>query len=68
MEKLKHLLVTVNREKGFKTGKELSEYIVESTDRLDFQGGGKHPLWHEVLCLGLSANGASELVYPDRKY
>lgn len=69
MENLKKILEKVNKEKGFKNAKQLAEYIIENTDEWNLPqcphkpSGCKNQLWHEVLCFGLSANSASELIY-----
>jgi len=69
LENLKVILTHIKKEKGYKHQKELAEYITENTDTFPLPNcphkpaGCKNSLWHEVLCLGLSANTASELVF-----
>lgn len=66
---LKIILAQIKLEKGYKYPRELAEYITENKDTFSLPQcphkphGCRNSLWHEVLCLGLSANSASELVF-----
>lgn len=69
IENLKIILAHIKLEKHFRYPKELAEYITDNTDTFSLPecphkpAGCRNNLWHEVLCLGLSANSASELVF-----